>query len=201
MKNLQLLKFLFDLSEEHLSGNSEYSGLRITTMAMVDDEVNELVDEAGNKLYYRHDGIFVSISRQRAAIYAALNKYGSEILERCIKLYELLLQSGVDVQVPNEIDLFGFRKYINKEHRPIMIECHGIVDDDLEKEDGKTAKEALDILRREIPKMSQKMEFEFLQFCNFKLLKPVPPGQLKFYHIDFEGHPAQRNFEFFLTKI
>lgn len=201
MKNLEVLKYLFDLSEEHLSDNSEYLDLRITTIAMVDDEVSELWDERGNKLYYRHDGIFVSISRQRAAIYATLNRYGSEVLERCIQLYKILLKSKVDIQIPSNIDVFDFRKYIDKDHKPIMIECIGIKDEELEKEDGKTAKEALELLRREIPRMSRKMEFEFLQFCNFKLLKPVPPSRLKYFEIDFEGHPAQRNFNFFLTEI
>ncbi|MBV6639924.1 MAG: hypothetical protein KI791_04375 [Cyclobacteriaceae bacterium] len=188
------------MAEDHLNDHKGYLDLRVTTIAMVDDEVNELLDERGNKLYYRHDGIFVAITKQRAALYA-FNKYGSEILQRCIQLYKMLLESEVDVQIPPDIDVFDFRKYIDQNHKPIMIECSGIKDEDLEKEDGKTAKEALDLLRREIPTMSRKMEFEFLQFCNFKLLKPVPPGWLKFFEVDFEGHPSQKDFEFFLTKI
>lgn len=202
LRNLDVLKFLFDLCEIHIPNNSRHQELRGTSLAMVHQGTNELVDELGNtmNLHYRHDGIYVSLSRIRAATYSVLNKYGSEILERCIQLYQLLRNEGIEVEIPSEIDLFNFRQYLDIETKPIMIEVRGVPDEDLEKEDGKTAKEALDFLRREIPKMSQKQEFEFLQYCNFKLLKPIQVEQLRFYEIEYEGRPG-KNFEIVLSKI
>jgi len=202
LRNLEVLKFLFGLCENRIPHNSRYQKLRDTSWAMAHQGSNEHVDEFGNavSLNYRHDGIHVSLSRIRAATYSVLNKYGSEILERCIQLYQILLDEGIKVKIPSEIDLFNFRQYIDVETKPIMIEVRGVPDQDLEKEDGKTAKEALDFLRREIPKMSPKREFEFLQYCNFKLLQPVPVEQLRFFEIEYEGHPG-KNFEITLCKI
>jgi hypothetical protein len=202
LRNLDLLKFLFNLCEIHIPHNSRHQELRNTSLAMVNQGIAKVMDEFGNtmNLHYRHDGIYVSLSRIRAATYSVLNKYGSEILERCIQLYQLLQNEGVDVEIPSEIDLFNFRQYLDTESKPIMIEVRGVLDEDVEKEDGKTAKEALDFLRREIPKMSQKEEFEFLQYCNFKLLKPIPAEQLRFYEIEYEGWPG-KNFEITLCKI
>lgn len=202
LKNLDVLKFLFELCETQIPHNSRYQKLRDSSWAMAHQGINELVDEKGNRLnlHYRHDGIYVSLSRIRAATYAVLNKYGSEILERCIQLYELLIEERIEFEIPSEIDLFNFRQYIEFESKPIIIEVRGVPDEDLEKEDGKTAKEALDFLRREIPKMSQKEEFEFLQYCNFKLLKPIAVEQLRFYEIEYEGQPG-KNFEIILCKI
>ncbi|PIQ49769.1 MAG: hypothetical protein COW03_03355 [Cytophagales bacterium CG12_big_fil_rev_8_21_14_0_65_40_12] len=202
LRNLDVLKFLFELCETHIPHNLKHQELKDSSWAMVHQGIHELVDEKGNSLnlYYRHDGIYVSLSRIRAATYSVLNKYGSEILERCIQLYELLQNEGIEVNIPSEIDLFNFRQYIDIETKPIMIEVRDVPDEDLEKEDGKTAKEALDFLRREIPNMSQKQEFEFLQYCNFKLLKPIPVEQLRFYEIEYEGQPGE-NFEIALCKI
>tara|TARA_A100000171_G_scaffold53096_1_gene76800 strand:- start:8387 stop:9088 length:702 start_codon:yes stop_codon:yes gene_type:complete len=202
-KNLEVLKFLFELSENHLKLNPEYITLKNSTWAMVNQGTEELTDERGNKvvLHFRHDGMYVSITRIRAAIYAVLNKYGSEILERCIELYKLLINSNIPVKIPPEIDLFDFRQYIDAETKPIMIEVLGISDNDLEKEDGKTASDALNLLRRCIPKLTEKEQFEFLQYCNFKLLKPVPVKQLNFFEIEYEGHPENGDFKFLLSRI
>lgn len=147
-KNLEGLKFLFELCEVHLTNNSQYLQLKDTTWAMVHQGMNEITDERGQKhlLHYRHDGIYVAISRVRAAIHAVLNKCGSEILEMCIELHELLVQAKIAVDIPSDIDIFNFRQFINVETKPIIIEVSRVADEELEKEDGKTATEALNLL-------------------------------------------------------
>ena len=109
LKNLDVLKFLFNLCESNIPHNSRHLELRDTSLAMVHQGTNKLIDEFGNtmNLHYRHDGIYVSLSRIRAATYSILNKYGSEILERCIQLYELLRNEGVEIEIPSDIDLFN----------------------------------------------------------------------------------------------
>jgi len=160
----------------------------------------DLIYNNGLKLNFRHDGIYISASHMRAAIYA-LNKYGSEVLEKCIMLLETLERHHVAVEIPPEIDLFDVRNYLHAEPKPIIIEVLQIDDDDLDKEDGKTAAEALIFLRNIIPTLSEKEKFEFLQFCNFKILKAVPPEKLRFYAMDFEGHPKTGDFKIYLSKI
>ena len=202
-KNLDVLIFLKNFAEEHLIRNEDYLKLRDTTIAMANQTFLKLIDEKGNlqTLNYRHDGIYVAISRQRAAIYSSINKYGSEILERCVVLYKLLQNHEIQFQIPDDINLFKIEKYIDCIPEPIIVEIDNIEDWNLEKEDGKTAEEALEFLRLEIPKMSEKIKFEFLQGCNFKILNYIEPKYLKFYKMEFEGHPVDGNFEFTLSKI
>jgi hypothetical protein len=202
-KNLDVLIFLKNIAEENLMQNEGYLKLRDTTIAMANQTFLKLIDEKGNlqTLNYKHDGIYVAITRQRAAIYSSLNKYGSEILERIINIYKLLKEMNIEFQIPEEINLFEIEKYIDCNPEPIIIEIIEIDDSNLEKEDGKTAEEALDFLRIEIPKMSEKTKFEFLQVCNFKIINPIEPKYLKFYKLEFEGHPIDKNFEFTLSKI
>lgn len=202
-KNLEVLKFLFATCEHHIPNNSKHQHLRDTTKAMVHQGIHKLVDEKGKKLYnyYRHDGIFVSLSKIRAAIYSVTNKYGSEILERCILHYEILIEEKVEFKIPPEIDLFNFRQYIEVETKPIMVKIVSVPDKNLETEDGKPASDTLNFLRRSIPSMSQKDKFERFQFYNFKLLTPIPVEQLKFYEIEYEGSPGQKKFEIMLCGI
>jgi len=171
---------------------------------MVNQTSIQFIDLNGykNVLHFRHDGIYMALSREKAAMYAVRNTYGSEILGRCIILFELLTANGVNATLPEEaIGQFDFRAFVGVKRKPIMIQAIGIEDVKLEKEDGKTAKEALDFLRRELPNFNARERFEFIQYCNFKLLSPVPPKKLNYYEIEFEGEPGKPNFEFTLNRI
>lgn len=202
-KNLEVLKFLYEKAEEELVGIPKYETWRKSIKAMVYQTDLELHHDNGTieKLNYRHDGMYISLSRQRAAIYACLNKFGSEVLESCLMMIGLLRESGVDVSIPADIDLFGVERYIHANPKPIIVEIFDIADHDLEKEDGKTAPEALNFIRETLPCLTEKEQFEFLQFCNFKALKPVLPQNLKFYEVEYEGHPKDQNFFFTLSRI
>jgi hypothetical protein len=198
LKNLEVVNFLYKLVKEN--------NIQDAQLLIWEDSIRATIAQTdlvirGQKFNYRHDGIYVAISKQRAAIYACLNKYGSEVLEKCIVLLEILDRHGINANIPPELDLFGVKNYISAESKPVMVEILEVDEEDLEKEDGKTAVEALDFIRKTIPTLSEKQHFEFLQYCNFKILKPVPPEKLRFYEIDFEGHPKNQDFEIYLTKI
>lgn len=198
LKNLEVLTFLYKLVK--------LKNVQDPELLIWDDSIRATIAQTdlivnGQPLNYRHDGIYVALSKHRAAMYGCLNKYGSEVLEKCIVLLEILNRNGVKVVIPSEIDLFDVKAYVSSNPKAVMVELLDIADEDLEKEDGKTALEALDFLRKAIPTLSEKQKFEFLQFCNFKILKTVPPEKLRFYEIDFEGHPKTQNFEFFLSRI
>lgn len=202
-KNLEVLKYLHTIAEVHLIGISEYERWRKSIHASVRQTNLELHYNDGtiHKFNYKHDGIYISLSRVRAAIYACLNKFGSEILEACLTLIELFNIHNIEYKIPNDIDLFSVEQYLGTNPKPIMVEILHIDDHNLEKEDGKTAVEALFFLRRVLPTLSEKERFEFLQDCNFKTLFPVYPEKLRFYEIEFEGHPKDGNFEFTLSRI
>lgn len=202
-KNLDLLQYLFSEAEILLPHDVRYQGLRVTTAAMVNQTPVELVGYSGQKqlLHFRHHGMFVAISMMRAIVYAAANQYGSEILKRIIDLLLLLREVDANFSIPSELNLFDVEKYINIQSTPIIIEVHGIQDDEILKEDGKTAKEALDFIRRTLPTLTEREKFIFLQHCNFELLKPIPSSRLKFYKLEYEGFPGQPDFFYSLSRF
>jgi hypothetical protein len=202
-KNLDVLNYLVKIAENNLIENSEYIEMRETTLAMANQTFLKFTDNFGNinSVNYRHDGIYVAMTRARAAMYAGSNKFGSEILERIIQLYELLIKENINFHLPKKLNLFEIEKYLNCRPEPIVIEVTEIDVEFLENEDGKSAKETLKFLRKIIPFMSEKEKFESLQFYNFKILKPIEPQYLKFYKLEFEGCPLGDNFEFTLGII
>lgn len=145
-RNLDVLKYLTNIAENNIRNNSEYLILRDTCLAMVNQTALRVNHENGNStlLNYRHDGIYVAISLQRAVIYSAFNKFGSEILERCVMLYKLLEKLGIMFQIPENLNLFGIEKYLDCHPSPIIVEITKIDDENLESEHGRKAKEALD---------------------------------------------------------
>lgn len=202
-RNLDLLKFLSDESEKYLLDNEEYLKIRNSAVAMARQTDLIMRTEPGDNLVfnYRHDGIYVSLTRERAVIYACINGYGSEILAYSIDMYLQLKSKFQDYQLPNELNKFGIEKFINKKHKSILIEIEGLNETELETEYGHDAKILLDKLRIKIPNMTPKEKFELLQYANFKLLKPVPQDKMRFFEIDFDSHPRYRDFVWTLTRI
>ncbi len=202
-KNLDVLIYLNNLAKKYLQHNEEYKKHKDTSNAIANQTELKIIDSLGKEYLhnYRHDCIYVAISRARAAIYASSNKYGSEILERIIFLFNLLKRENIEFQIPDSINLFNFEKYLSYEPKPIIVKINRFEDEKLEREDGLPAKESLNFLRYMIPKMSQKEKFEFLQFCNFRLLEPVDTKRLTFYELDYDGSIENNNFEFTLSEI
>ncbi len=202
-KNLELLQYLSTQAEKYLKENQHYQKYRESVLAMANQTDLEMPSKNNENIFlnYRHDCIYVSYSIERAAIYACTNRYGSEILEYCIKLYKLLKERFIDFQLRDDLNLFGIEKYLDYKHRPILIEISGVKDHELETEKGYEAGEVLSNLRQLIPTLSKKEKFEKLQFVNFRLLRTVPINRLKVYEIDFESHPRYKDFEWTMTKI
>ena len=155
----------------------------------------------GRLLNYRHTGVSVSASAQRAAYYACSNKVGSELLEKCLILLSVLINDGSEPELPEVLDLMNIRQYLEKPTKPIMIEVKSVPDNALLLEDGGDATAMLEQMRKTLPKISQQEQFEQLQFCNFCIVNPVPNQHLRFYEVDFSGNPKNRDFEYYLTRL
>jgi hypothetical protein len=155
----------------------------------------------GLVLNYQHQGVYIAASPIRAAYYACLNKVGSEILEKCLILLSVLIDANLEPEIPADLNIFDVRQYLSIPAKPIMIEIIEVSDTDLITEDGRDATDSLRELRNDFNNLPVAQQFEKLQFCNFRLLKPVPVNALRFYEVDYEGHPKQRNFQYYLTRI
>jgi hypothetical protein len=179
-KHLETLKFLFELAERHLIKNESYKQLRDTTKAMVLQGILEIeIHGRKERLNFRHEGTYIALSEIRAISYAC-NKYGSEIVTRSISLMALLDQIGIDYSNPELAAINRFQQFRLKPPKPILIKIAEVDEERLDKEDGKTAKEALDFLRNVYHNLSEKERFEFFQYCNFKLWDPIPVDRLNF---------------------
>lgn len=201
-KHLEILQFLFKLAEIHLVESSDYSKIRDTTKAMSQQRKLKVTNENGkSELYnFNHDGIYIALSLERAVCYASQNKYGSEIVDRIIRLMDLLdikkikySNSALPIDKLNQL-----RKTTPK---PIIIKIKEIDEDKLDKEDGKTGKEALEFLQKIHHELSEKDRFKFYQICNFKLLEPIHPNKLEYFELDYEGIFGHYGFEYTMTKI
>jgi len=202
-KNLELFKFLAEKSEIILTNNSDYNNFKPEVLAIKEQRDLFFTDSYGNtrSVNYRHDGIYAADSREKAAIYCCDNKYGSEILEYCIKLYLLLKIEDKNFTLPEDLNLFKIENYIDIEHKPIIIEILNIEDDEVETESGKKGKDALTALRNAFEHMTPKQKFEELQYLNFKLLKAIPKNRLRIYEVEFSNRPIDGKFEFTLSEI
>ena len=203
LKLLDVLKYLRNLAEKNLLSNERYLKLQETTYAMCKQAFLEKPTEDGKTktFNFRHTNIHIALSKERAITHVVNNKYGSEILDRCIEIYKLLKSSNIKFEIPKNINQFGFENYIESDPKRIIIEILEIDENGLNKDDGKTAKEALDYLRTQIPKLDEETKFYFFQRCNFELLYPIESKYLKFYELDFDGYPGDMDFEYTLSKI
>ena len=202
-KNLDLLRFLTFEAEKKLHENEKYKTLRSSVLAMSHQTFMEVLMPNGRKIItnYRHDGIYIGMTKERGLIYACDNKYGSEILEHCIVLYKMLKEIDKNFSLPKELNLFKIEKYIDTEHKPILIEIYNVKDSELETENGKNGSEYLKNLRNTLPQLSEKEKDIKIAYSNFKLLNPIYRDRMKFYEIEFEGKVGTESFEMTLTEI
>jgi hypothetical protein len=202
-KNLDLLRFLANECEKKIATKPEYAIGRHAVLGMANQQNIELKIPGGGIFIanYKHDKTYVSITKERALIYACDNKYGSEILEYCIILYKLLKENDKSFTLPQKLNLFNIEKYIDQKHKPILIEITEVDESELETEFGENGAEYLFNLRKILPKMNR-IEFNtHLAYSNFRLLKPIKTERLKIYEIDFEGKVGTDDFDFTLTRI
>ena len=110
-QTLELLKYLYGVCENSLFSCSEYDiSTRETILAMI-KQTSLITKVNGNvtKFNFRHKNIYVSLSEFKAVIYASTNKYGSEVLQQCVKLYELLIKHNVSFEIPSEINFYNIQ--------------------------------------------------------------------------------------------
>lgn len=201
--NLKVLAYLKDKCEEALVDNEDYKKIRATTIAMANQTFLPIRDSNGeiHIMNYQHDGIYVSMSRIRAATYVVTNKYGSEILCRCIELIKLLKNNKIEFKIPNEINQFHIEQYIGFVAKPIIVEVKNISDNDLLLENGGPADDQIKFIKSKLPSMREEFKFVFLQACNFRISKPISPDNLNFYELDYDGYPGSDKFEITLGRI
>lgn len=198
---LETLKCLFELAEQNLMSVNEFRGIYDTTRAMSMQAKLKLCIKGKDEIFnFRHDGIYLALSIKRAISYATVNKYGSEILSTSIILMDLLDKYTIDYSnIGFAID--DFLKIREVEAKPIILKILKYDENDLDKEDGKTAKEGFDFLRVVTPTLGKSQKDRFFQYCNFKMLKPISPKYIEIFEVEFDGRFGEEDFEYTLQKV
>lgn len=202
-KTLDLLKYLSTIVKEHIPNSTYYKNNEQSISAIINQNNVEFRLPSGiiHKFCFQHKNIYIALSSARAVTHATINKYGSEILEICVNLYNEILEINRTFQIPSELNIISIEDLSKQKPEPVIIEISNVSDNDLMKEDGEIAIETLDILRNTLPFMTEKQRFECLQYYNFELLRPILPKDLIFYKLKTNGFPGNYNFKYDLIEI
>lgn len=201
---LELLKFLYGICENKLIDCCEYDLLtREVTLAMI-RQTTLISNNNGveKKMYLRHGNIYVSLSEIKAVIHSVLNEFGSEIIQQCSKLYNLLLRHNINFEIPNEINYYKIEQIDKNTLFPILIKIKNIDDNNLLKENDLTcADEFLNELRKLMPILTEERKYREFQALNFEILNPISSEYLDFYRIDYVGNVKDRTLSYNLKSI
>lgn len=201
-RNLDLLKFLYKLCEQHILGYEKYSPLiRDTTLAMV-KQTSLIIQIDGEKraLNFKHEGVYVSLSEIRAVIHTVKNTLGSEILQRCLLLYNFLVENSINLEIPKELNYYNIETLASQKLSPILLKITSIPDSNLVQENDYDAGEFLNVLRTHLPLFSEKDRFEQFQYMNFRIINPIKSTFIKPYIIHYTGMPGTEEFSYSLDS-
>ena len=202
-KNLELLKYLSEKCEEKIPSNEDYLKIRIGSLGIANQKpvIYNLNGGKTFKANYEHHNIYVSLAKERALFYACDNEYGSEVLECCVKMFQLLLKDDINFALPPELNLFHIDKYIGKKHKAILIEIDGIKLTELETEFGESAVKYFSELIKDFKTMNQSESDQKLGQANFRLKKTVKRSQMKIYEITSFDKINANNLEYTALEI
>lgn len=201
-KLLELLRFLYELSESHLQDNNDYLIFRKTTKAMVFQESLLIEDGKHKGLHnFKHKNIYLSFGVFRAVTYATGAEYGSEILTRIIDLYRLLKQKIGQLTIPSSINIIDIDTVEKMQYFPILIGVDYVNPRYLQTEYGESAEESLSKILKMKNELDYKTFWERVQYYNFELLKPIPQSELTFYKVLYTGNTWNPDFNWSIEKI
>ncbi|MEN5435777.1 hypothetical protein ABE545_19230 [Sphingobacterium faecium] len=192
-KKYELIALLDHLYKETARLKIKHTGLENKRNSINTIISNGKMYHGKMELNYSYDGTFVSLSPIRASMYACTTSIGSELLDYCLFLLNLLLD--YEPNIPEEVDLINIKQFLNVTAKPILIEVTTFTDDNLILEDGSPAQQLLNEIRTEYPKLPIEEHFMRIQFSNFKLFNPIEPSVLNFYEVEYSGHPFGQDFK------
>ncbi|OCA77557.1 hypothetical protein BBI01_03665 [Chryseobacterium artocarpi] len=202
-KNIDLLKHLFNILEStKFKQNICSQYFREVTLAMIKQTSLVINDNRELKeLNFKHQNIYVSLSEFRAIVYATQNKLGSEVLQRCLDIYNLLKSNDIDFSIPEELNFYRIESIQKKEIKPILLEINTINDENLFQENNYEAAPFLRMLRKVFSSLTEEQKFTNFQYMNFGIKTPINVEIIKAYSIEYSGKIEKRNFKYALIEI
>ncbi|TXD80893.1 hypothetical protein ESY86_19785 [Subsaximicrobium wynnwilliamsii] len=200
---LDLLNYLFDLSKYELSNNENFKKLTFTTKLMINQEIKSVDEEIykTDTLNFKHNGVFLTLGDRAAITHSHYNKYGSEILNRIMQIQDLLIENNIETNIPEKINPLKIEELVNYEPKPIFIKIKRIDYRYLLNKRDIPMFEAMEKIEEQLKTTSENVSFSFKQTTVFKYIKPIEKKDLVVYELEYDGHPIDENFEYYLTEI
>jgi len=202
-KLLDLLSFLFDLAKNGLTENEGFEKLKLTTQMMINQEI-KFVDEKEFKtdvLNFKHDGVFLTLGDRAAITHSHYNKYGSEILNRIMQIQSLLNENNISTNIPKQLNPLKIEELIDYKPKPIFIKIKKIDSRYLLDNRDIPMFGAIKKIEEELKTTSENVRFGYKQTTVFKYTKPINRSDLVVYELDYDGHPIDEDFVYYLTEI
>ena len=202
-KLLELLSHLFKISEKNLIDKERFENLRFTTELMINQEIKFVDKEEFNTdvLNFKHDGVFLTLGDRAAIAHSHYTKYGSEILNRIMQIQRLLIENNIATNIPKELNPLEIEKLINYEPKPIFIKVKNIDSRFLLNSRDIPMFGAIEKIKEKLKTTSEEVSFSYKQTTVFKYIKPIERKDFDVYELDYEGHPVDEDFEYYLSEI
>jgi hypothetical protein len=201
-KLLSLLSYLFEIAKKELP-KDKIESLLFTTQLMVNQEI-KYVDK---KIYgvevlnFKHDGVFLTLGDRAAITHSHHTKYGSEILTRIIQILTLIQKEGIEFNIPDELNLIELEQIVKHKPKPIFIKVQNINDYYLYNQHDKHLFGTMRFIEEKLKITSENVKFRFNNTSVFKYVRPIPPNDIEVYYLDYDGHPTDDDFEYYLERV
>ncbi|MGB3345418.1 MAG: hypothetical protein WBA61_16025 [Aequorivita sp.] len=202
-KFLDLLSYLFDLAKKTLTENEGFRKLKFTTELMINQEI-KFVDEKEFKtdvLNFKHDGIFLTLGDRAAITHSHYNKYGSEVLNRIMQIQSLINENDISSNIPKELNPLKIEELINYKPKPIFIKIKKLDSKYLLNNRNIPMYGAIEKIEEQLKTTSENVRFSYKNSTVFKYTKPINNRDLVVYELDYDGHPIDEDFVYYLTEI
>lgn len=203
LKLLDLLTYVFKIGQEKLADNNIFNNLVFSTQLMINQEIKKVDKEKYgiDILNFKHDGVFVTLGDRAAITHSHYNKYGSEILSTVMKIITILKINSIEFSIPKSIDMLNVLELLDINPKPILIKIKHLDYDYLFNKRDVPMGIMMYNIENKLKYTSEKVIFSFKQTSVFKYVKEINLQDCEIYYLEYDGHPTDEDFEYFLSII
>ena len=163
-------------------------------------QFDEVFNGRTHVLNFRNNNTYVAFHPSRAMRYAAINRFGSEVLTNCVTLHELLRSRGWQDEIPQDLNTIELDSIQTQSSFPVFIEVDSIRPEMLLDEYGGSGVKKLRQIEKLRLAISEEDFFRESQLWNFELLRPIPYELLKIHRLIVGGDPRSPQARFTLGE-
>ena len=118
-----------------------------------------------------------------------------------MQIQDLLIENNIETNIPKKINPMKIETLVNYEPKPIFIKIKKIDYRYLLNKRDIPMFGAMEKIEEQLKTTSENVSFSFKQTTVFKYIKPLEKKDIVVYELEYDGHPIDENFEYYLTEI